>query len=101
MPVSDVDPLDKNRGDIASPVLDRLANEIHIAGFCRVSSRPVKDNFHVFSDKRFSRCEGAIEQFNEALLLNLRNGLASGQADHIAMPDQLLIGGIRQAAAMF
>ena len=77
MPVSDVDALDKNRGDIARPVLDRLANEIHIAGFCGAFSRPLKDNFHILSDKRFSRCEGAIEQFNEALLLNLRNGLAS------------------------
>ena len=78
MPVGDVDAFDKNRGDIARPVLDRLEDEIQIARFCRVSGRALKDNFHVFSDKRFTRCEDAVEQFNEALLLNLRNGLANG-----------------------
>ena len=30
--------------------------------FPQATRRPLKDNFHVFSDKRFSRYEGVIEQ---------------------------------------
>jgi len=100
MSVGDVDAFDEDRGDVARRVLDGLEDEIEITRLRGATGRLLKGDFHVFSDKRLTRCEDAVEQANKALPLNLGNSLANGQADHIAMPDQLLIGGVGQHEPM-
>ncbi len=67
-------------------------------------TRPVRDLLSALPDIRvrsvvdegFSRCEDAIEQFEESRAFHLGNSLANSQPDDIAVTDELMIGRVGQ-----
>ena len=87
MSIGDVDPFDKNRGDIACFVLDRLEDEFQLASLLRTIVGPLKGDFRVLPNERLSGRENSVEHVNKALVFDPGKGLASGPSDHIAMPD--------------
>jgi hypothetical protein len=72
-----------------------------MAGFRRPFRGALKRDFYIVSDKRASGCKDAIQQINMAVAFKLGNRLANSQADHIAMPDQVLISRVGQHEPMF
>jgi hypothetical protein len=100
MSIGDVNSFDKNRGDGADLVPNGLVDEVQIPRFGRTSGRTLQGDLYVFSNERLAGGVDAIEQVDKALAFGFGHGLANRQADDIAMPDELLVGGIGQHEPM-
>ena len=91
MPFGNVRAFNENRGNLAQVILDRLIDEIQIAGFKRAARSTLQNDPHVGTDEGLTAGEHVIQKFVKALALDLWNSLAHRTANDIPMADQLMV----------
>jgi hypothetical protein len=88
-PVGDVGPFREDAGDRAGRIDCGLIDEVDEASLDRPPRRPLKLDRQGAADERLPRRVGLVHEFEVALPLDLRQCLAHGLAQHVAVADEL------------
>ena len=92
--LGDVGALDEDADDRAGRVAHRLVDEVEQALLGRRVRLALQRHRRGMADEALAAAVDLIEQLVEALARDIRQRLADRPADHVAMVDQLAVGGV-------
>ena len=98
--VRQVDPLDEDARHGSVDVPERLVDELEEPFLGRPAGFPLDQDPHVRADERLAGPIHAIQQLEETLALDLRQGFADRLADDVPAPDELIIAVVRELEDM-
>src|ERR1700729_571538 len=101
MSLGDVGPLDKDRGDAARFIANRLVSEIEKTRFWTRTRHSLQCDLHIFPYERLAGREHPIEQLNKALPRRFRDGNSNWLPQDLAMAYELLVGRIHEHKPVF
>ena len=92
----DVGALDEDAGHVAVGRDERLEDEVDVTFLERRAGLALEQDRDALADVRLARLEHPVQQRDEALGGNLRQRVGDRAADDVAVPDELVEGGIGQ-----
>ncbi|ACG78003.1 conserved hypothetical protein [Phenylobacterium zucineum HLK1] len=89
--------LGDDAGDAALLVPDGLVDEVHVAHLDLPAGRVLQRHGQRAAGERLAGGEDPVEDLEQPGWGDLGQGLASRHSDHVAVPDELAVGGVGQA----